>query len=292
MTPFRWPTNRVLVMGIVNVTPDSFSDGGRYFSPDRACQHAADLWAAGADILDVGGESTRPGAVPVSAEEEWRRIEPVITWWVNTASLPGVTHPKPWLSVDTTKATVAERALALGAQIINDISALRFDPRMLDVVRRHAAGIVLMHMQGTPQTMQLAPHYDDVVREVRTFLAARAAWAIQHGLTREQIAIDPGIGFGKTLEHNLQLVANMNLFTTLGFPLLIGASRKSFIGKLTGREPAERLAGSLAVAAWAVAHGARVLRVHDVAETRDVVGIIGALQRHSSCPDAAQLAGR
>ncbi|MCS7047954.1 MAG: dihydropteroate synthase [Verrucomicrobiae bacterium] len=271
-------------MGIVNVTPDSFSDGGRYFSPDRACQHAETLWRAGADILDVGGESTRPGADPVPAEEEWRRIEPVITWWAATSHLPDCPRPKPWLSVDTTKAVVAERALDAGAHIINDISALRFDPDMVGVVRGAGAGVVLMHMQGTPQTMQVAPHYEDVVREVRAFLADRVAWAIAHGIAREQIAIDPGIGFGKTLDHNLELLAHMETFTSLGCPLLLGASRKSFIGKLTGREPADRTAGSLAVVAWAILHRARVLRVHDVAETRDVITLITTLQRYKSCP--------
>lgn len=284
MTVFHWPTDRVLVMGILNVTPDSFSDGGRYFSPDLACRRAAELWTAGADILDIGGESTRPGADPVPPDDEWRRIEPVLAWLARIDRLDNCTRPKPLISVDTTKAIVAARALAAGAQIINDISALRFDPGMAEVVRTHHAGVVLMHMQGTPQTMQLAPHYDNVVREVADFLAERVRWATQQGILQQQIAIDPGIGFGKTLQHNLQLLANMDTFTRLGYPLLIGASRKSFIGKLTGREPADRLAGSLAVAAWAVAHGARILRVHDVAETHDVVHLITALQRHSRSP--------
>jgi len=255
-------------MGIVNVTPDSFSDGGAFLDADRAVAHAVAMTKAGADMIDVGGESTRPGAASVSAEEEIRRVLPVIE------RLRGLT-----VSIDTTKAAVAERALAAGARIVNDVSALRFDARMADVVREAGAGVVLMHMQGTPQTMQAEPRYDDVVAEVRAFLAERIAFAESRGLKKSQIAVDPGIGFGKTVEHNLALLAQLETFGSLGYPVLVGVSRKSFLGKLLGREPQERLAGSLAAAAWAVAHGARIVRAHDVLETVDAVRLVEAIQQ-------------
>ncbi len=255
-------------MGVVNVTPDSFSDAGAFLDADRAVAHALAMAKAGADIIDVGGESTRPGAASVSEEEEIRRVVPVIN------RLRGVT-----VSVDTTKAVVAERALAAGARIVNDISALRFDTRMVDVARDAGAGVVLMHMRGTPQTMQAEPRYDDVVAEVRDFLAKRIEFAVSHGLKKSQIAIDPGIGFGKTVEQNLALLAHLDTFASLGCPVLVGASRKSFIGKLLGREPQDRLAGSLAVATWAAAHGASIVRVHDVAETVDAVRMVEAIQK-------------
>jgi dihydropteroate synthase len=255
-------------MGILNVTPDSFSDGGAFADTERAVAHAQAMAAAGADIVDIGGESTRPGAAPVSAEEEIRRVVPVIE------KLSGLT-----ISVDTMKAAVAERALTAGARIVNDISALRFDARMTDVVREAGAGVVLMHMQGTPRTMQVEPRYDDVVAEVRAFLAERIAFAESRGIKKSQIAIDPGIGFGKTVEHNLTLLAHLEMFCELGCPVLVGASRKSFIGKLLTREPQERLAGSVAVAVWAVTHGARIVRVHDVAETVDAVRMAEAIQQ-------------
>jgi dihydropteroate synthase len=265
--PFHWNTSRVLVMGIVNVTPDSFSDGGQFADADRAVARARALTAAGADLIDVGGESTRPGAKPVSVEEELRRVLPVIEQLRDLV-----------VSVDTTKASVAEAALRAGAQVVNDISALRFDPRMVEVIGQHGAGVVLMHMQGTPATMQTNPRYTDVVREVRQFLAERIEFALAQGMAREQIAIDPGIGFGKTVEHNLELLARLEELTGLGCPVLVGASRKSFLGKITGREPGERLAGSVAVATWAVARGARIVRAHDVAETRDAVRVVESLQ--------------
>lgn len=275
-TSFQWNPERTLVMGILNVTPDSFSDGGAFFEADRAVAHAQAMLAAGADIIDVGGESTRPGAVPVSAEEEIRRVVPVIE---RICRWLGAGDSTPLVSVDTTKAAVAERALAAGARIVNDISALRFDERMVEVVRDTGAGVVLMHMQGTPQTMQLAPHYDDVVAEVQEFLAERIAFAQSRGLKKSQIAIDPGIGFGKTVEHNLTLLRHLEAFHWLGCPVVVGASRKSFIGKTLDREPHERLAGSLAVAVWAMLHGAQVLRVHDVAATVDAVRMIEAIGR-------------
>jgi len=254
-------------MGILNVTPDSFSDGGAFADTERAVAHARAMAAAGADIIDIGGESTRPGAAAVNAEEEVRRVAPVIE------QLGGLT-----ISVDTTKAMVAERALAAGARIVNDISALRFDVRMADVVRDAGAGLVLMHMQGTPRTMQESPRYDNVVAEVLDFLADRIAFAESRGIKKTQIAIDPGIGFGKTVEHNVALLARVEAFCKLGCPVLVGASRKSFIGKLLGREPQARLAGSVAVAVWAVTHGARIVRVHDVAETVDAVRMVEAIQ--------------
>jgi dihydropteroate synthase len=283
-TPFCWDISRTLVMGVVNVTPDSFFDGGRYLQCERAVAHARQLAAAGADIIDVGGESSRPGAEPVSAEEELRRVLPVIEQLVVAAPFRArpATESRPegrsYISIDTTKAAVAEAALAAGARIVNDISALRFDERMVEVVRERGAGVVLMHMQGTPQTMQQNPHYNDVVQEVRAFLAERIAFAESHGIARSRIAVDPGIGFGKTVEHNLKLLAHLDEFRSLGCAVLVGASRKSFIGRLLGREPAERLAGSLAAAAWAVTHGANVVRAHDVAETVDVVRMLEALK--------------
>jgi dihydropteroate synthase len=255
-------------MGILNVTPDSFSDGGKYADVNAAVEHARDMADAGADVIDIGGESTRPGAELVSAGEEVRRVLPVIE------RLPDLL-----VSIDTRKAGVAARALAAGARIVNDTSALRYDERMVDVVRELGAGVVLMHMQGTPATMQQAPRYDEVTREVREFLAERIGFAASRGVNRAQIAVDPGIGFGKTVEHNLQLLAQLEQLATLGCPIVVGASRKSFVGKILNRETADRLPGSLAAAAWAVAHGANVVRVHDVAETVDVVRMIEALRR-------------
>lgn len=259
-------------MGILNVTPDSFSDGGAFLDTDRTVAQAQAMARAGADIIDAGGESTRPGAAAVSAEEEIRRVVPVIEQLT--------THHSPLtISVDTTKAAVAARALAAGARIVNDISALRFDPRMVDVVRDAGAGLVLMHMQGTPATMQSDPQYADVLGEVREFLAERIAFAEARGLKKSQIAVDPGIGFGKTVAHNLTLLARLEELRSLGCPVLVGASRKSFIGRTVNREVDNRLAGSLAAAGWAVGHGATILRVHDVAETVDTVRMLRALQQ-------------
>jgi dihydropteroate synthase len=262
-------------MGVLNVTPDSFSDGGNYLDVTRAVEHARTMAAAGANIIDVGGESTRPGAAPVSAEEELRRVLPVVE------RLQGLL-----ISVDTTKSVVAEKSLAAGARIVNDISALRFDPRMIEVVRDTGAGVVLMHMQGTPQTMQQAPRYGDVVAEVKTFLAERIAFADSRGLKKSQIAVDPGIGFGKTVEHNLQLLARLGEFGSLGCPVAVGTSRKSFLGKVLAATGARRagetngrLWGTAATVAWAVANGARVVRVHDVAEMSDVVRMVEAIRQ-------------
>jgi dihydropteroate synthase len=272
---FGWDTTRTLIMGVLNVTPDSFSDGGNFLDVNTAVQHAREMARAGADIIDIGGESTRPGATTVSAEEELRRVLPVVERLRDLV-----------VSVDTTKSVVAEKALAAGARIVNDISALRFDPRMVDVVRDTGAGVVLMHMQGAPQTMQQGPRYDDVVAEVRSFLAERIALAGSQGLKKSQIAVDPGIGFGKTVEHNLQLLARLGEFGSLGCPVVVGTSRKSFLGKVlaaTGARRAggadARLWGTAATVAWAVAQGARVVRVHDVAEMLDVVRMVEAIRQ-------------
>ena len=275
-------------MGILNVTPDSFSDGGQHLDTTRAVARARQMLVEGADIIDVGGESTRPGAPAVSAAEELRRVLPVIEQLIQELKgeppgkpIGGAVRPEPHppiLSIDTTKALVANRALAAGARLINDVSALQQDPEMLPVVREFGAGVVLMHRQGTPATMQQNPHYSDVVREVREFLGERIEFALARGVKKTQIAVDPGLGFGKSVEHNRQLVAGLEQFRSLDCPILVGASRKSFIGQLLNRPVSERLAGSLAVAAWAVAHGARIVRTHDVAATVDVVRLIAAMQ--------------
>ena len=276
-------------MGILNVTPDSFSDGGRYSDVASAVARAREMAAAGAAIIDIGGESTRPGSAPVDAAEELRRVVPVIEQLVqqlegeppgepNRGAVRQEPHP-PVISIDTTKAVVAARALAAGARIVNDISALRHDAGMVTVVRDLGAGVVLMHMQGTPATMQANPRYGDVVQEVREFLAARIEFAVAGGVKKTQIAVDPGLGFGKTVEHNRQLLAGLEQFATLGCPILVGASRKSFLGQLLNRPAADRLPGSLAAVAWAVMQGAQIVRVHDVAETVDVVRLLQAVRQ-------------
>lgn len=264
---------RPLVMGILNVTPDSFSDGGRFMTPDAAIGHGLALAQDGADILDVGGESTRPGAAPITPEEELARVVPVIeglcrAWCGREA---------PLIAVDTRKAVVAERALAAGASIVNDVSALTADAGMTAVVRRYQAGVVLMHMCGEPATMQREPRYEDVVREVAAYLDGRVADLCAEGLDRETLALDPGIGFGKTLDHNLQLLTRLDVLVRLGRPVVVGVSRKSFLGKLTGRETGERLAGSLAGLVYAAMRGARIMRVHDVRESVDAARVLAAL---------------
>ncbi len=265
---FRFP-RPALVMGIVNVTPDSFSDGGMFFSSEAAVAHALELVAQGAEILDIGGESTRPGAEPVSEAEELRRVLPVF------AALAGrVTVP---LSIDTVKPAVAAAALAAGASIVNDIAANRADPAMWRLVAGAGAGYVCMHMQGTPATMQAQPEYGNVVAEVAEFLAERLERLAAAGVAAEQVVLDPGIGFGKTAEHNLQLLAGLGSLTKFARPTLIGVSRKSFIGKTVGAGPEQRLPGSLACACWAVAHGAQIIRAHDVAETAQAVRMTEAL---------------
>lgn len=250
-------------MGVVNVTPDSFSDGGRYFEAGRAVEHGLELVAQGADIVDVGGESTRPGSLPVPEDEELRRVVPVIeSLRRRTSAL---------LSVDTTKSVVARAALDAGADIVNDTSALRSDPDMAGVVAGAGAGLILMHMKGTPLTMQQDPRYDDVVAEIKLFLAERIGAAEASGIARERIVIDPGIGFGKTFEDNLALLRRQDVFLDLERPLCLGFSRKSFLGRILHLPPGERLAGTIAAAALSVSRGAHILRVHDVGEVARAV---------------------
>ncbi len=251
--------NRTYVMGVLNVTPDSFSDGGRYLAPEAAIQRGLEIAEQGASILDVGGESTRPGSASVSAEEELRRVDPVLRGVARKIDIP--------ISIDTRKPDVAEKAIERGATIINDVTGLS-DPRMARLASKARVGVVLMHMRGEPATMQQAPRYTNVAEEVRDFLAARAKAAMAAGIEHEAIAIDPGIGFGKTVGHNLELLRNLDGIVSLGHPVVVGVSRKSFIAHLGGGERMEdRLAGSLAAATLAAARGADVIRDHDVTET-------------------------
>ena len=258
-----------LVMGIVNVTPDSFSDGGKFLDPDAAVAHALELVGQGAEILDIGGESTRPGAGPVGEAEELRRVLPVIEQLVPRVKIP--------LAIDTVKPAVARAALQAGASIVNDVAANREDDTMWRVVAEFQAGYVCMHAQGTPQTMQQNPVYADVVREVGDFFRDRLRRLNACGVAANRIVLDVGIGFGKTVEHNLQLLANLRSFTTLARPLLVGVSRKSFIGKLLGASLHERLPASLACACLAVESGAQIIRTHDVAETVQAVRMTEAI---------------
>ena len=270
----RFGLDRPFLMGVVNVTPDSFFDGGRFDDPQRAVEHALRLVEEGADLLDIGAESTRPGAVPVDEREECRRLIPVVAAIAKTVSVP--------ISVDTSKAVVARAAIDAGAVMVNDVTALRGDGSMVDVVAETGVGLVLMHMQGTPQTMQKAPRYDDVVGEVAQFLTERARWAIAHGVARDRIVLDPGIGFGKTLQHNLDLLANLHAFVHLEFPVLVGPSRKGFIGQLTHQTVEARAWGTAAAVALAVEQGANILRVHDVGAMKDVVRVAVAIAQRMS----------
>jgi dihydropteroate synthase len=265
---------RPLVMGIVNVTPDSFSDGGRLSSTEAAVAHALALVDEGADLLDIGGESTRPYATPVDVEEELRRTIDVVRELARRTTVP--------LSIDTSKARVAHEALSAGAEIINDVTGLEADPEMIEVARASGAGVCAMHMQGTPQTMQDAPHYDDVVAEIHAYLAARRDHLLDAGIARERIVLDPGIGFGKTHEHNLTLVRRVGEFLDLGCPLLVGHSRKGFIGKvLAGENPAwretGRTFGTLGVSLALAAQRVHILRVHDVVATRQALALFTAV---------------
>jgi dihydropteroate synthase len=261
---------RTAIMGILNVTPDSFYDGGRRLDSGKAIADGLALAAAGADVIDVGGESTRPGANPVSAAEELERVLPVIRGLRRDLQVP--------ISIDTYKAQVARAALDAGADIVNDISALRFDGEMVSLVAAERVPVVLMHMRGTPRTMQTEAHYDDVVCEVKGFLAAQVGQAVAHGVEAERIIVDPGIGFGKTLEHNLALLRRLPELAALGHPLLIGASRKTFVGKILNLGPEDRLEGSLAAAVAAVLAGANIIRTHDVMETRRAVSVADAVR--------------
>jgi len=263
-------------MGVVNCTPDSFSDGGRYLDCSAAVVRVRQLISEGADIIDIGGESTRPGALPVDPDEQIRRTAPVIAQLRQFWDGP--------ISIDTTKSPVATAALDAGANWINDISALRDDPAMVEIVSRLSCVTVLMHMKGTPRTMQAAPRYDDVVGEVTDFLAARAKFAQENGIKADRIVVDPGIGFGKRLEDNLAILRHLSQIAQLGYPILVGASRKSFIGRLTGEEPDGRLEGSLAAAVWVALNGAKIIRVHDVAATRKALLVTRAIAENDNPP--------
>ncbi len=264
---------RTLVMGVLNVTPDSFSDGGEFFSLDRAVAHAEQMIAEGADIIDIGGESTRPGSAFVSDEEELQRVIPVIERLATKSPVP--------ISIDTTKSSVARAAFAAGAEIVNDISGLRFDPSIADEAAKARAGLVLMHSRGTPKTMQQLPPVDDILNEVIGGLRKSVLVAEEHGVARNSIAIDPGIGFGKTLEQNVELIAKLDQLAIAfaEFPIMIGTSRKSLIGKLLDNAPAdERLHGTIASIAASVLHGAHIVRVHDVKAAVEAVRIADAFR--------------
>jgi dihydropteroate synthase len=263
----RLDLTRPVVMGVLNVTPDSFSDGGRYFEPASALEHAAQLVEDGAAILDIGGESTRPGAVPVDTAEELRRVMPILERLAAKLSVP--------ISVDTRNPEVMRQALAAGASMVNDVTALTA-PGALETVAGGGGAVCLMHMQGEPGTMQNAPRYDDVVAEVRGFLRGRVAACLAAGMARERLAVDPGFGFGKSLEHNVALLAGLSAIAADGVPVLAGLSRKRMIGALTGRAEGERLAGSLAAAVVAAMHGARIIRAHEVRETVDALAVLAA----------------
>lgn len=268
--PRPTPGCRVLVMGILNTTPDSFSDGGQFVSKEQIDKRIDDMVAAGADIIDVGGESTRPFASPVSVDEELKRTIPAIQAIRRHYSLP--------VSVDTTKSEVARQALEAGADIINDVSALKFDPQMISVAINAKCPVIIMHMQGAPRTMQVNPLYNNVVDDIRSFLAERLNWAEQQGLFRNMIIIDPGIGFGKTTTHNLSLLKHLRAFTTMGCPLLVGHSRKAFIGKtLNLPDTGDRDLATAAISSLCVMQGASILRVHDVQKTVQAVRIAEAI---------------
>jgi dihydropteroate synthase len=279
---FELSLRRPLVMGVVNVTPDSFSDGGDYLDSARAVARAEELVAAGADILDLGGESSRPGSVPVSLAEERRRVMPVLD------KIVGLGVP---VSVDTSKPEIMCEALANGASMINDVYALR-DSGAMDAVAASGAGICLMHMQGKPENMQRTPEYRDVASEVSGFLGERARCVLERGVDAARIALDPGFGFGKTVEHNLELLHRLPAIVALGFPVLVGLSRKSLLGRMTGRTDAKsRLGSSVAAALVAVRNGASIVRVHDVAETRDALLVWLAAAKHDAVTERAALRG-
>ncbi|HDJ30126.1 MAG TPA: dihydropteroate synthase [Candidatus Acetothermia bacterium] len=261
-------------MGVLNVTPDSFFDGGQHMTTKAAVNHALEMIRDGADIVDVGGESSRPGAAPVPGEVELSRVVPVITGIRESSDV--------LISVDTTKSRVARAALAAGADIVNDISALRFDPEMGPLIAEADACVVLMHMQGTPRTMQENPTYSDPVEEIKEFFSARMEAAVRAGIPEERIILDPGIGFGKRLEHNLAILRGIGSFLELGAPVLIGLSRKSFLGELLGLPPAERLVGTVAANAVAVRNGADIIRVHDVKEGRQTADVARRLREDAT----------
>ncbi len=261
---------RTLVMGIVNVTPDSFSDGGNFFKPTDAIEHAIHLVEDGADILDLGAESTRPGAAEVSVEEEINRLFPVVRELVKAVDVP--------ISIDTTKSVVARKMLDAGARIINDISGLQFDASLAEVVADYECPVIMMHIQGTPRTMQKNPVYHDVIRDIISYFTERVEFAHSAGIKDQQILLDPGIGFGKTIEHNYRIIREFQTFASLGFPLVLGASRKSFIGKTLDLPVEDRLEGSLAAAVLGAWNGANIVRVHNVLETKRALQMTDAIR--------------
>ena len=268
---------RTLIMGILNVTPDSFSDGGRFYSVDRAVEHAVQMVRDGADIIDIGGESTRPGSLSVSVDEEINRVAPVLEELVDKVGAP--------ISIDTYKSEVARMALDLGISMINDVTALQGDKKMVNVVAEHDVPVCLMHMKGNPRDMQLDPRYDNVVEEIKGFLRERAEYALFNDVKKENIIVDPGLGFGKRtgrgVEDNITILRNLSEFKELGYPVLVGASRKTFIGNVCGRDAqlpvSDRLEGSLAAAVVAVINGADIVRVHDVKETRRCINLVDSV---------------
>ncbi len=264
-------SSRPCLMGILNVTPDSFSDGGRFFSTEAALLHAGQMVADGADIVDIGGESTRPGAEAVSVDEECSRVVPVIEALVKRHDVV--------VSIDTQKAEVARQAIAAGAQIVNDVSAMTEDPGMLPLIAGCEVGVVLMHKKGAPPTMQDSPEYRDVVAEVSAYLASRAQAVVEAGVDRDRIVLDPGIGFGKTAQHNLDLLGDQSVLPSLGYPLMMGLSRKRFLGEISGRDVSDRLAPSIAGMMVALSNGASVVRVHDVAESCAAIELFCAARR-------------
>ncbi len=265
---YQLTLNRPYVMGIVNVTPDSFSDGGQYTSTKSATEHALKLIAEGADILDIGGESTRPGAVPVSLDEELSRVIPVIEALSHISTVP--------ISIDTYKPEVMRQAIAAGADIVNDVRALQ-EPGALEVVSNSNVGVCLMHMQGMPQTMQLAPHYVDVVSEVKQFLTDRLNTALTQGIVKNRILLDPGFGFGKTRAHNITLIKHLDKLVDIGQPLLVGLSRKAVLGAIAGGDEGQRLHASIAASVISAMKGAKILRVHDVKATVDALKVVAAV---------------
>jgi dihydropteroate synthase len=269
--PVKLPIGeRTCIMGVLNTTPDSFSDGGVYLNPEKAVQRALQMADQGADIIDIGGESSRPGAESISAEEELNRVMPVIKALKRSISVP--------LSIDTYKSEVARRALAEGVSIVNDISALRRDPHMAETIAEFNAGVILMHMKGTPGDMQERPFYENIIEEICSYLEESVIIAVEAGVSSDKIIIDPGIGFGKTVAHNLRILKELDRFKTLGKPVLVGTSRKSFIGTLTGKDVNDRLFGTAASLTAAVIRGADIVRVHDIEAMRDVVSVTDAIQ--------------
>jgi len=263
--------SNVELMGIINITPDSFYDGGNYLDRDSALDRVQELVENGASIIDIGGESSRPNSDPVHINEEIKRILPVLKSMKGKFSVP--------VSVDTYKSEVASVALSEGADIINDISALRFDPKLPGVISDYDAGVILMHMKGTPKNMQDHPEYVNVIDEISSFLSERAEFATSSGISRDSIMIDPGIGFGKTLKHNLSILKGIDQFKQLGYPVLIGPSRKSFIGELTNKSVEERLFGTAGVVAYCTLKGVNVIRVHDVPQMKDVVNLTHSIEK-------------